>query len=220
MKTSLATFAAFLLSAVALLADVVIVQKVETPGQSGDMTLKVRDHRIRIDVTPEISTIMDTRSGEITTIMHAQKAYMNIPASMTRKILDAAKDQQPKAATPAKPELKPTGQKETINGHETEIYTLEAGEMKSRFWIAKSYPNEKVVLETFKRINESPMSKMAQEMARQPSDFPGVPVKTEITVGPDQKVTSTLISVEEKELPEREFTVPEGFTAIQMPAQQ
>jgi len=220
MKTSLSALACILLSTVALWADTVIVQKVEAPGQSGEMTLKVRDHLIRIDITPEVSTIMDTKSGDITTIMHTQKAYMNIPASAAMKMFEAMQGQQAKATPAPKPELKPTGQKETINGHETEIYTLESGEMKSRFWIAKAYPNAKAILETFKRINESPMSKMAKEMAHQPSDFPGVPVKTEITVSPDQKVTSTLISVEEKDLPATEFSVPEGFNAIEMPTPQ
>ena len=63
MKRSLLSFGLVLLSALALRADLVVVQAVEGIGHSGQMTLKIKDDKMRMDVTPEMSTLTDMGTG-------------------------------------------------------------------------------------------------------------------------------------------------------------
>ena len=70
-----------LLCCPAVWADLVVVQKVEESGpgkQTGVITLKAKGDKIRVDVSPEISLILDTASGGTITLQHAQKTYMEV----------------------------------------------------------------------------------------------------------------------------------------------
>src|SRR5690606_12786303 len=118
-------------------------------------------------------------TGELTTLMHGQKMYMVITPEMAQQFLKQAQ-QQGGEKPAAEVKLTPTGKKETINGSETEIYTLDTGNMKASYWIAKSYPNEAKVLAALKKLQNTPTARMAREMAPQPEEFPGVPLKTEV----------------------------------------
>ena len=65
-------------------ADLQMTQKVEGTGQDVEITTKCKGERLRIDVAPGMSMIVDTKSGAMTNLMHAQKSYMQIPASVAR----------------------------------------------------------------------------------------------------------------------------------------
>jgi hypothetical protein len=193
-------------------ADTVLVQKVEAAGRSSEMTVKIKGTKIRSDISPEISTLTDTASGATTTLMHPQKAYMEISAAATRQLLDKV----PPQAAP-EPVLEPTGKHETVNGYDTEIYTVETGALKTRYWIAKDYPDEKKLLALFKELQNTGLGTMARQMAPQPTEFPGVPLKTELQSSRSQKVTVTLLSVEEEPLPDSDFVVPPDYKALPTP---
>ncbi|HWL51957.1 MAG TPA: DUF4412 domain-containing protein [Chthoniobacteraceae bacterium] len=219
MKTSLLALGLSLLSSVALWADLVIVQQMDGAGQSGPMTLKIKGDKIRTDMTPQISTIFDAATGVIQTIMHDQKMYMEINAEASQQLLKSMKTQAGAEETKSAPILVATGRKEKIGGYDTELYTLTSGNYKSSYWIAKDYPNSSQLMEVFRKMQSSALSKAAQSMVPQPEgDLPGVPVKVEVEIGPNQKMTTTLISVEEKSLDDNEFVVPEGYKAMAMPS--
>src|SRR5688500_115410 len=65
-------FYSLLLLALTAHADLVIVQKVESPQQSGNMTIKVKDAKARADIAAQISTITDGATGDTITLMHTQ----------------------------------------------------------------------------------------------------------------------------------------------------
>lgn len=219
MKTSLLALGLSLLSSVALWADLVIVQQMDGAGQSGPMTLKIKGDKIRTDMTPQVSTIFDAATGIIQTIMHDQKMYMEISAEASQRLLESMQAQAKTEETPSAPILVATGKKEKIGGYDTELYTVTSGKYKSSYWIAKDYPNSDQLMEVFKKMQSSALSKAAQSMVPQPAeDLPGVPVKVEVEIGPNQKLTTTLVSVEETTLDDNEFVVPEGYQAMAMPS--
>ena len=44
--------------------------------QSGNMTIKIKDTKVRADVAMQMSTIMDGATGDTITLMHSQKSFM------------------------------------------------------------------------------------------------------------------------------------------------
>ena len=149
----------------------------------------------------------------MTTLMHAEKVYMQISGEMAGQMLKNAMSGAPaKKAT-----LEPTGKHEKVNGHETEIFTSTVGDQKTTYWIAKDYPDGAKFLEIFKKVEGSAMSKMVRQAAPQPEDFPGIPVKTEIQMG-GQKIVTTVVSLKDEPVADSEFAIPAGYQAMTMPA--
>lgn len=198
-------------------ADLTIVQNIDGQGQMGAMTLKSKGTKIRVDVGDQVSTLMDVTSGEMTTIMHANKAFMKVDASVL-KMLEAQANQGGKPKATGELELKATGQKETVGEYQTEIYTSEDGGTKAKYWIVKDYPKGEKLMEMLKAIQESPIGKMAESMARQPKNYPGVPVKSEVELATGQKVTTTLVSINDDNIDAALFAVPSDYKALAAPA--
>ena len=221
MKRSLLCFGLALLSASALRADLVVVQKIDGIGHVGEMTMKIKEGKMRVDVTPEVSAITDLGTGTVTTLMHTQKAFMQIDGEMTRKLMErfqkakgAPKDEGDEAV-----KLKATGKHENVNGFDTEIYTYETGKMQMTFWVAKDFPEADKFRAALKQMQNSPMAAMARKMGKQPTDFPGVPVKTEATdPNNGSKFTSTILSVKEQVLDASEFMPPADYKGMAMPS--
>lgn len=197
-------------------ADLTFVQNIETQGQKIPLTLKLKETKIRVDMGDQASTLMDINSGEMTTLMHANKAFMKVDPAVLKMMQAQMKQQM--GETAEKPgELKPTGQKEKVGDFDTEIYTLESGSTKGKFWIAKDYPNGDKLLTALKQIQDSPAGKMAGNMGSQPENYPGVPVKSEMEVS-GQKVLVTLVSVNDEKLDAGLFAVPGDYKAMAAPA--
>src|SRR5450432_4009085 len=172
MKPIMKTFAAPLAVLFALnfsaLADMIIVQKVEGAGQLGEMTMKFKGDKVRADVSPEISTITDSKTGDVMTIMHAQKTYMKIPASSTKALMEQMKKSQTQsengAANPA-PKLSATGKKDKINGYNTDEYTAALGGMTVHYWIAKDFPKWSTLLAQMLKMQQGGLAAMTKGMA-------------------------------------------------------
>jgi hypothetical protein len=88
MKTAFAFLLPLLASASLLRADYVVVQKVDGGMQSGEMTIKIKNGKARVDMAPQISTISDSTSGDVITLMHAQKQFMRIPAARPKALVE------------------------------------------------------------------------------------------------------------------------------------
>lgn len=201
-------------------ADLVITQKIEGAGQSGLMTMKIKGDKVRSDVTAEVSTITDAKSGDVTTLMHSQKNYMVISASSAKALMEKAGKSMAQASpgtSPVAGKLMPTGKKEKVNGYDTDIYTSSVGGMKITYWIAPTYPNWKKVLDSMMVFQRGGLSAMTKSMMPGASDFNGMPIKTEVDLG-GQKITTTLDAVKEEPVADTEFQVPVGYTEMKMPA--
>src|SRR5437763_16692411 len=110
MKTSalFLTVTAFL--SVTLRGDLTIVQKVEGIGSFKQITTKLKGDKARVEVSPEMATIIDNKSGEILNLMNGKKKFLRISADKSKAIAElASKYGGNSSAAIAKSTLKPTG---------------------------------------------------------------------------------------------------------------
>ncbi len=210
-----------LLFATALLssarADLTIVQEVEGAGPQAQMTMKLKGDKARVEVAPELTMIYDGKTGETLNIVHPQKVVMRTSAAQGKAAAAAmaAADGKPGAAVP-KPKITPTGKRETINGYEAEEYVTDAAKYKISYWIAKNYPQGVAILKQMQAMTPEAMGTAGAAVAPDFRDFPGLPIRTNITAG-ETKVVSTITSVKMDPLPDSEFTVPPGYKEMKTP---
>jgi len=206
-------------------ADLTITQQVQQEpaagGQGVDMTMtmKVKGTKLRVDVNPQMSTVTDTASGETMTIMNDQKAYMEIPAELMKKMKEQAMnmsnaDNQENAVAP---EPKPTGNKKAINGFNCEEYVIESADgAKTTLWITKDIPNADQLLKELDSLSAdmNPLKKAAK-----PADLPGFPVQTIIeNTNLGGKTTVTVAGLSQDPVADTEFQAPAGYKKMDMPA--
>ncbi len=214
MKFLLPTLAAALLAHAAF-ADLVIVQKIEQAASQtlGDeMTVKVKGDKIRTDVGSEMSTIIDSKGGGLITLMHAQKAAMAMPAAA----LDAMKAQmKSKAGEASIADLKPTGKTGEINGFKCEEYSGKYQGMDVSYWVTREMANQQQILDQLAKLSgDADPFKGAFKGA---GGFPGFPIRTEINSPQSGKTTVTVVSVEEKSVPDSDFEIPSDYKKMEMP---
>lgn len=211
----------FLCGAGLVHADLTIVQKVEgaAPANSAagisEITIKMKGTKARVETGASASAIVDASTGEMITLMHDQKVVLRISGERAKAMTEMASKFAGKTEEKTKPELVPTGKKETINGVETEIYTTKGGTRPVTYWIAKNYPNATAILSQMQAMLPKQWS-MTQRGMPDYRDFPGMPIKTEFELG-GKKITSILVSVKEDPISDAEFTVPADYTEMKMP---
>jgi hypothetical protein len=212
--------AALFFSAAAAQADLVIVQKIESPLQSGNMTIKVKEGKARADIAQQVSTITDGATGETVTLMHGQKSYMRMSAERSKALLQQLQKlqgaaQPGTAATP--PKLTPTGRKEKVDKYDCEVFTWSTGGANVTYWIARDFPNFAQVNAVLEKTQNSGIAAVGKGMLPSSADFPGMPVKTEMTIN-GQKVTTTIVSVTEEPVDAAAFEVPKDYKEMAAPA--
>jgi hypothetical protein len=205
------TFAvAFSLSA---RADFTIVQKVEGKGQANEITLKIKGDKIRLEATPQMTMIVDGRTGDMITLMNAQKRIVRISGDKAKAIAEMAAKYG--GAKTEKPKLVATGKKMTINGYEAEEYVADGKLFKARYWIAPDYPNSAAILKQLQTVIPAAWNDLAKGMIDY-RDLPGFPVRTQVTVG-DDEITGTLVAVKNDPLSDEEFLPPKDFQEVKIP---
>jgi hypothetical protein len=194
-------------------ADFTIVQKVENKGQASEMTLKVKGDRVRMEATPEMTMIVEGRTGDMVTLINAQKKFMRISGDKAKAIAEMAAKYG--ATTTEKPKLVATGKKTTINGYEAEEYVAETAKFKASYWIAPKFPGSAEILKQLQAVIPAAWNDLAKGMLDY-HDLPGFPLKTQVKLA-DEEVTSTVISIKQDPLSEAEFSVPKDFQEMKMP---
>ncbi len=216
MKAASITFLAGLFFALNTRADLTLVQKVEGAGpEANTMTIKIKGDKVRLDVTPEVSTILDSKTGEMLNLMNDQKKFLRISAARLGALANTTLAAGEKDQSKEKAQLKPTGQKEMINGYETDEYTCDAFGLNSTYWIAPKYPNSATIMKQLQSLTPQAWNIAAKEIPDY-RDFPGLPIRSRVVVG-EKEITSTLASINEAPLSDAEFEPPKGFTEIKMP---
>jgi hypothetical protein len=199
-------------------ADLTIVQKVEGAGPVADMTIKIRGDKARIDASPQVTTIVDGKTGEMISLMNTQKKAVRMSAEKMKaaaEMVSEFNEKQTPAGGAQPPKLTATGKKENVNGYETEQYIYETPTFKATYWIATKYPDAANILKQLQSLNSGFLqtnTKMANYR-----DFPGLPLKTEVTVGNGQKITSTVTVVKQDSLSDADFSIPKDFQEITPP---
>src|SRR6266487_4391511 len=120
MKTLAAFFLAIIFGLlVSARGDLTIVQRVEGAGQNGDVTVKIKGDKERIDALSQPTRIIDGKTGEMTDLLNDKKSFVRISAEQIKAAAETI-NKFDGGEKPGAPKLTPTGKKETINGYETE----------------------------------------------------------------------------------------------------
>jgi Domain of unknown function (DUF4412) len=206
-------FAILLACAGSARGDLTIVQRVEGVGQNGDVTVKIKGDKERIDAPSQPSRIIDGKTGELADLMNDRKSYVKISAAQIKAA--AASMSLNAEKKPGASKLTPTGKKDTINGYETEEYVYETPQFKASFWIANKYPGAADILKQM----QTPISgawKPSNMGMPDYTDFSGLPLKTVISVGPNQVVT-TIVSIKQDPLNASDFDIPKDYQEMKEP---
>ena len=196
-------------------ADLTLTQKVDAAGTTGEMTIKFKGDKVRIDPAPELSMITDSRTGETVTLMHGEKKAMRISGDKMKAAAEMVKKFT--AATPGeqKAKLTPLGRKETVNGMPTEAFTVDTAVGKATYYIAMNYPDGPAIIQEMKAAQPSALANSGTNIPDF-RDLPGVPVKIEMDTARGH-VVITLISAKRDPIPNSVFDVPANYTDMKMP---
>jgi hypothetical protein len=209
-----------LLSAVIVLAslcsaraDLTIIQRVDGVGQNGDVTVKIKGDKERIDAPSQPTRIIDGKTGEMTDLISDQKSFVKISAAQIKAAAESMNLNADKKSGSSK--LASTGKKETINGYETEEYAYETPQFKASFWVASKYPGAADILKQMQAPIAGAWKPSNMGMPVY-TDFNGLPIKTVISVGANQVVT-TIMSIKQDPVSAGEFEVPKDFQPLKRP---
>jgi hypothetical protein len=195
-------------------ADLTIVQRVDGAGPNGEVTVKIKGDKERIDAPSQPTRIIDGKSGEMIDLMNDKKNFVRISAEQMKAAAETInKFDDGKRASPHK--LNPTGKKETINGYETEEFVFETPQFKASFWVAAKYPDAAGILKQM----QAPVSgawKPSNMGMPDYTDFAGLPLKTVISVG-DNQVATTIISIKKDSINATDFDIPKDFQELKKP---
>lgn len=209
LALSLITLAAFSLTA---RADFTLIQKVEGKGQSHDIVLKIKGDKIRLEATPQMTMIVDGRTGDTITLMNVQKKIVRISGDKAKAVAEMAAKY---GGTMEKPKLVETEKTVTINGYEAKEYVADGKNFKARYWIAPSFPNSAAIMKQLQTVIPAAWNDLAKGMIDY-RDLPGFPIKTEVKVG-DDEITSTVVAVKTDPLSDAEFLPPKDFQEVKIP---
>jgi nitrogen regulatory protein PII len=211
-------------------ADLTIVQKVEGAGSATNMTIKIKGDKVRVEASPQVTTILDAKTGEVTNLMNDQKTVVRISAEKAKAVTNMINKFDAKKEGAGKVKLTPTGQKETVNGYETEKYTYDAPDFKGTYWIAPNYPDGAAILAQLQSIT-SEFWKTTNPTMPDYHDFSGLPIRTRMTMtkqsqptkpggtalGGATEITTTIISANQDPISDAEFAVPGDFKETKLP---
>jgi hypothetical protein len=197
-------------------ADLTIVQHVEGAGvgQNGDITVKIKGDKERIDAPSQPTQIIDGKTGEMIDLMNDKKSFVRISAEQMKAAAETI-NKFDDGKHPSGPKLNPTGKKETINGYETEEFVFEAPQFKASFWVATKYPDAAGILKQM----QAPFSgawKPSNMGMPDYTDFAGLPLKTVISVG-DNQVVTTIMSIKKDSINATDFDIPKDFQELKKP---
>src|SRR5882724_3270831 len=204
-----------------------------TPGgivTGANMTIRIKGDKARIDASPQMTAIFDGRTGELINLLNDQKTLIRFSPDKMRAIAGMLKTFSNNKPGADKPRLSPTGQKETINGYDTEQYTYDGPDFKATYWIAPNYPNGAAVLAQLQSI-KSELWDAANTKMPDFRDFPGLPVRMRMIVGKENpagehaasglghpiEITSTVTGVSLDSVADGQFTVPANFKERKLP---
>jgi len=195
-------------------ADLTIAQRVEGVGQNGEVTVKIKGDKERIDAPSQPTRIIDGKTGEMTDLMNDKKSFMRISAEQMKAAAETI-NKFDEGKQPSAPKLTPTGKKETINGYETEEFVYETPQFKASFWVATKYPDATGILKQMQAPFSGPWKPSNMGMPDY-TDFAGLPLKTVISVGANQVVT-TIMSIKKDSINAADFDIPKDFQELKKP---
>lgn len=215
MKVLRVFLLAIIFSTAAARADLTVVQKVESDKGANEVTMKVKGNRARVDVTPQITTILDAQSGELMTIFHDQKKVMRISGERAKAMADMAQAMS-KDVMPSNEPPKATGKKQKVNGYETAEYATVTKKAHTSYWVATDYPQYKEIMKQMSVLQSGAFAALRKSLPNF-QELPGLPLRTEVKVDGENQMTSTIQSVDLNPVPDSAFEIPAGYSEMKLP---
>jgi hypothetical protein len=194
-------------------ADFTIVQKIQGKGSESEITIKLKGDRVRMETTPQMTMIVDGKTGDTITLMNAQKKFVRISGDKAKAIAEMAAKYG--ATTVEKPKFVATGKKTTINGYEAEEYVGETAKFKASYWVAPKFPDSAIILKQLQAVIPTAWTDLAKGMLDY-RDLPGFPLRTQVKTD-EEEITSTVVAIKPDPLSEAEFSVPKDFQEMKIP---
>ena len=217
MNRTIAVVASIACFALAARADYIIKERLEHSGQVQQVTLKIKDTRVRLDDGDQTSALTDSETGSTTILLHPDKAYLKISPEQIQEQTKALKAMLgQKLENPQDVQLKPTGLQEKINGFDTEEYTTNFNGIQMSVFIAKQYPNYQKIVAALYQVQNGPAMDAFRSMSIPPDKYPGLPVRTTQTIM-GQKIVMTIDSAQEMDVPDAEFAIPADYKELNPP---
>jgi Domain of unknown function (DUF4412) len=196
-------------------ADLTIVQKVEGTDGLHEITMKVKGDKARVEVSPQVTTILDAKTGELTNLLNNKKLVMRISGDSAKAMADMAKSFV-KKESPGQTTPKATGKKATIDGYETSEYVTDSPKFHASYWVATSYPDYKNIMEQMAILQKGAFASISKDMPDYHA-LPGLPLRTQVKYADQPEITSTIESISLAPLPDSDFTVPSDYSEVKMP---
>ena len=199
-------------------ADYIIKERIEHSGQVQQITLEIKDKKVRLDTGEQTSAVIDSESGVTTLLIHANKAFLKISPEEIKEQTKALKEVLgQKLEDPADVQLKATGKQEKINGFDTEEYTTIFNGIQMSLSIAKQYPNYQKIVEALYRVQNGPAVETFRSMSIPSDKYPGLPIRTTQRIM-GQELIMTLESAQETDVPDADFEIPADYKELNPPA--
>jgi len=216
MKARFCSLFALIAAIASARADLTVVQTVDAPGASANqITIYTKGDKMRMDTAPQVSTIVDGKTGEIVTLMKDQKCAVRISAEKMKAAADMIKKFTDKDGSTELAKPKPTGRKETIRGYEAEEYVVDRGALKASYWLAPKYPDGAAILRQLQAV-KSEMWNSVNPNETNLHDFPALPIRTVVDMR-GTKMTTELVSVKQDLLPDATFAIPADYREVKGP---
>lgn len=203
MRFSLST-AAFVIAVSSIAsADLVMISETKIGEVKSRTTMSISGSIMRTDNGTESSVIIDTKSGDMTTLMHEQKMVVKVDMAQL-KALAGANTTAPGPESVTK--ITAMGKTQKIDGYNCELYLSENMGTKVSMWVTKDYPGyEKLKAELVGVRNLNPTG------PKQP-EVPRMALRTEYTANGLTFVTS-VVSLKEQKVDAGIFKVPADYKA-------
>jgi hypothetical protein len=215
MKPTASHLIPLLLAATLARADMTITQQIEQSNPTGPTTtliVKIKGDKMRTDVSDQLSAIIDSKTGEVTNLMHAQKSFMTIPADAMKAMQAQTMAQLQKDG--ATPEPKPTGKTATISGFQCKEFYVEMNQSKISTWTTDQIPDAEALM---KQLSQAGGQTDPTQGAMGGARVPGFPIRTEITTPLGVKTTMTVVGLNKDALSDAEFIAPPSYRKLEMP---
>ena len=196
-------------------ADLTIVQKVDGSDGLHRITLKVKGDKARVDVNPQITAIIDAKTGDLTTLLRDKKTVMRISGERAKAMAEMAKSFV-KEEAPTQSAPKATGKKETINGYETVEYVSDSPKYHATYWVATTYPDYANILKQMAVLQQGAFANITKGMPDYHA-LPGLPLRTQVKLSGQNEITSTIESLSQLPVPDSEFTAPADYSEMKLP---
>ena len=219
MKRLLPIFVLPFLGAAWSHADLTLSQEIDGGPQPGQVVMRVKGDRLRIDLpggsNGPMSTILDIKTGDTTTLVHLKKVAITRTGAQVKQAAEAKAKQAGVDATKINEAPKPaaTGVTERVGGYDAEVYTMPVDGSKDTLWVVRNFPDFDAIKADLLRVSQASTAGINRAGTLDVTTLPGMVVKRQKERG-GQKMTITLQSVAREAIGDSTFEIPADYKTI------